>query len=262
MTMTATRSLGRPPQPPDPLHGDGHGGVPGDPRGGSGAMFDRIARRYDLLNRINSFGLDRSWRRKSVEALGLVPGSRVLDLATGTADVAIEVLRQEPRAKVIGIDPSPGMLDVGRRKVDLAGLGESVELKTGDAGDLPLDDGSVDGVIIAFGIRNVPDRPRALREMARVTRPGGRIVVLELTEPRSGLLAPFARFHIHRVVPRLGAWLSGFHEYRYLEESIAEFPSPREFIALARGAGCRTIAARPLAFGACHLFIATPEVGS
>jgi demethylmenaquinone methyltransferase/2-methoxy-6-polyprenyl-1,4-benzoquinol methylase len=98
--------------------------------------------------------------------------------------------------------------------------------------------------------------------MARVTRPGGRIVVLELNEPRSGILAPLARFHIHRVVPRLGAWLSGSREYRYLEESIAAFPPPREFVALARRAGWRVIAARPLAFGACHLFVAEPEVES
>lgn len=256
MTMTATRSLGRPPQPSDTARGER------GPAGGTGAMFDRIARRYDLLNRINSFGLDRSWRRKSVEALGLSPGSRVLDLATGTADVAIEVLRQEPRATVIGLDTSPRMLDVGRHKVEAAGLSERIELRTGDACELPLEDASVDGVVIAFGIRNVPDRARALREMARVTRPQGRLVVLELNEPRSGFLAPLARFHIHRVVPRLGAWLSGSREYRYLEESIAAFPPPQEFIDMVRGAGCLVIAVRPLAFGACYLFIAEREVKS
>ncbi len=199
---------------------------------GSGAMFDRIARRYDLLNRLSSLGFDRSWRRQAVEALDLEPGHRVLDLATGTADLALEILRQEPRAEVVGIDPSPRMLERARHKVDAAGLGGRVELRLGKAEELPLDDDSVDGTAIAFGIRNVPDRPRALSEMARVTRPGGRVVILELNEPRSGLLAPLARFHIHRVVPRLGAWLSGAGEYRYLEKSIADFPPDR---ATSRG---------------------------
>lgn len=247
MTMTALNSLESPNPPPT-----------GNTRGGSGAMFDRIAERYDLLNRISSLGLDRSWRRKSVEALELAPGFRILDLATGTADMVVEVLRQEPNARVVGIDPSPAMLELGRSKLATAGLGERVELLTGDAEDLPLDDDSVDGVCIAFGIRNVPNRERALREMARVTRPGGRIVILELSEPRRGLLAPFARFHIHHVVPRLGSWLSGSKEYHYLEESIAAFPPPREFAEVMNRSGCDVLAVRPLTFGACCLFIARP----
>jgi demethylmenaquinone methyltransferase/2-methoxy-6-polyprenyl-1,4-benzoquinol methylase len=227
-------------------------------RGGSGAMFDRIARRYDLLNRLSSFGRDRAWRRTAVAALDLAPGHRVLDLATGTADVALEVLRQQPAATVVGIDPSAGMLEVARRKVAAAGLAGRVELGHGDAEALPLADASVDGVIIAFGIRNVPDRERALREMARVTRRQGRIVILELSEPRSGLLAPLARFHIHHVVPRLGAWLSGGREYRYLESSIAAFPEPRELADLMRRCGCAVRLIRPLTFGACCLYVSQP----
>lgn len=229
------------------------------PAGGSGAMFDRIARRYDLLNRVNSFGLDRAWRRRSVEALGLSPGSRVLDLATGTADMALEILRQEPAAHVVGIDPSANMLALGREKIDAAGLAERIELRLGGAEELPLDDDSVDGACIAFGIRNVHDRKRAVSEMARVTRPGGRIVILELCEPRDGWMAPFARFHVHHVVPRLGAWLSGDREYRYLETSIAAFPSPRQFTELMSDAGCHVLAVRPFTFGACCLFIGEPD---
>ena len=244
MTTTATRSLDSPAS---------------SIQGGSGAMFDGIARRYDLLNRINSFGLDRFWRRRAVEALHLRPGSRVLDLATGTGDVALEVLRQEPQATVVGIDPSEKMLELGRHKVEVAGLGERIEMKIADAQDLPFEDDSLDGVVIAFGIRNVPDRAQALREMARVTRPGGRIVILELNEPRSGWIAPLARFHIHRVVPWMGSWLSGSREYRYLEKSIAAFPSPPEFIELMRRSGCQVLVGRTLALGACCLFIAEPE---
>jgi demethylmenaquinone methyltransferase/2-methoxy-6-polyprenyl-1,4-benzoquinol methylase len=235
---------------------------PGVPPGGSGAMFDRIARRYDLLNRVNSFGTDRSWRRRAVRSLRPRSGGLYLDLATGTADVALEVLRQEPGARVLGLDPSPGMLEVGRRKVATAGLGGAIELREGTAERLDLADASVDGVTVAFGIRNVPDRSRALDEMARVTHPAGRIAILELTEPRRGLIAPFARFHVHTLVPRLGAWLSGAHEYRYLEKSIAAFPAPEDFQAQMERSGLEVLEVCPLMFGACHLFVARPALAS
>ena len=193
---------------------------------GSGRMFDQIAHRYDLLNRINSLGLDRGWRKKTVASLGLRPGGRVLDLATGTADLPLEILRQAPEVTVVGLDPSPGMLDIGRRKVREDGLAEKVELIEGDAQALPFEDDAFDGITMAFGIRNVPDRGRALREMARVLRPGGRAAILELSEPRGGLMAPFARLHIHVVVPWVGSLLSGSAEYRYLQQSIEAFPAP------------------------------------
>ncbi len=224
-------------------------------------MFDRIARRYDLLNRVNSFGTDRSWRRRAVRSLRPRPGGFYLDLATGTADVALEILRQEAGARVLGLDPSPGMLEVGRRKVEAAGLGERIELREGKAEELDVADDSVDAVAVAFGIRNVPDRPRALREMARVTRADGRIAILELTEPRQGFMAPFARFHVHTLVPRLGAWLSEAREYRYLEESIAASPAPADFQAQMERSGLEVLEVRPLMFGACHLFVARPAPG-
>ena len=227
-------------------------------RQGSGAMFDKIAGRYDLLNRVISMGIDRRWRRRAVRELELRPGSRVLDLATGTADVALEVVRQEPSATVLGLDPSPRMLELGRRKIAALGLDRRIELIQGTAEELALDDDSVDGVTIAFGIRNVPDRERALTEMARVTRPGGRIAILELSEPRSGIVAPLARFHVHRVVPMIGAWLSGEREYRYLEESIAAFPAPGDFAEMMRAAGCEVLAVSPLTFGTCCLYVARP----
>lgn len=235
------------------------GSPSGEPPGGSGAMFDQIARRYDLLNRVNSFGTDRSWRRRAVRSLRLRPGGTYLDLATGTADVALEILRQESQARVLGLDPSPGMLEVGRRKVLAAGLGEEIELREGIAEELGLADDSVDGVTVAFGIRNVPDRGRALREMARVTRRDGRIAILELTEPRQGWMAPLARFHVHALVPRLGSWLSGAREYRYLEKSIAAFPSPADFKAQMESSELNVLEVRPLMFGTCHLFVARPS---
>jgi demethylmenaquinone methyltransferase/2-methoxy-6-polyprenyl-1,4-benzoquinol methylase len=225
-------------------------------REGSGAMFDGIARRYDLLNRVISLGIDQSWRRQTVAALNLSAGARILDLATGTADLAIMVARKEPGARVIGLDPSAGMLQVGQEKIARSGLAERVELVSGEAESLPFEDGSFDGICMAFGIRNVPDRERALREMARVVKPGGRIAILELSEPRGGVLASLCRFHIHTVVPYVGAILSGQREYHYLERSIAAFPSSEEFTARIAAAGLVPLETRSLTLGVCHLYVA------
>ncbi len=230
---------------------------------GSGAMFDRIAARYDLVNRVLSLGLDRGWRRRTVAALELSEHARVLDVATGTGDLAIEIARARPLATVLGIDPSPGMLAIAQRKLARRGLDRPpaarVTLQEGDAQHLPLANCSMDAATIAFGIRNVPDRGAALRELARVVRPGGRIAILELGEPRHGLFASAARFHTHHVVPRLGALLSGAREYAYLQRSIAAFPSAEAFAALMSEAGLEVLAITPLTFGACTLYVATPE---
>ncbi len=231
-------------------------------REGSGNMFDAIAGRYDAMNRILSLGIDQRWRKRTARALELRENARVLDLATGTGDLALEIVRQQPSAHVIGVDPSLKMLEVGREKVARRGAGERIELQVGDAEALPFGDGEFDGVCIAFGIRNVPDRARALREMARVTRPGGRVAVLELSEPNGGLLAPFARFHVHTVVPALGALLSGAREYRYLQRSIAAFPPAATFAQMMSESGLEVLAVNPLTFGVCHLYVGTPRLRS
>ncbi len=231
-----------------------------DVRGGSGAMFDRIAGRYDTLNRLLSLGVDQGWRRRTVSALSLGSGACVLDLATGTGDLAIAIARSRSDVRVVGLDPSAGMLAVGAEKLHRLELDERVELVEGDAEELPFDADRFDGVSIAFGIRNVPDRSRALREMARVTRPDGRVAILELGEPEGSILGPLARFHVHRVVPTLGAWLSGADEYRYLERSIAAFPPREEFAELMRQAGLEVLSVEPLTFGVCTLYVARPEV--
>ncbi len=223
---------------------------------GSGAMFDTIAGRYDLLNRLMSMGLDQGWRRKAVASLNVPEGGRVLDLATGTADLAIRIARAHPTATVVGVDPSEGMLAVGREKLADLGLDERVDLREGDAQALDLEDDAFDGVTIAFGIRNVPDRAKALREMARVVRPGGRIAVLELSAPRTGLLALAVRFQIRVVVPMIGRLLSGAAAYTYLRDSVEAFPTPDEFAAVVESAGLRMVKTHALGFGACALFVA------
>lgn len=228
------------------------------PAFGSGAMFDKIAARYDAMNRVLSFGLDRGWRRRTVRALALGDRPRVLDLATGTGDLAVDIARFHPDATVIGLDPSRQMLAIAQQKLATRRLADRVTLVRGDAQHLPYRDGELDAATIAFGIRNVPDRLAALREMARVVRPGGRVAVLELGEPRRGVLARAARFHTRHVVPRLGALLSGAREYRYLQRSIAAFPPSAEFAALMEQAGLHVIEVAPLTFGVCTLYVATP----
>jgi demethylmenaquinone methyltransferase/2-methoxy-6-polyprenyl-1,4-benzoquinol methylase len=224
-------------------------------------MFDAIAARYDTMNRLLSFGVDQGWRRKTVRALALTDGAQVLDVATGTADLAIQIATSSADGvRVVGLDPSEGMLEVGRSKVEAAGL-DAVELVRGDAQQLPFGDDEFDGVSIAFGIRNVPDRLQGLKEMSRVTKPGGRVVILELNEPRGGIMGPLARFHIRKVVPWMGALLSGAKEYRYLQESVAAFPAPEEFASLMGQAGLEVIEVHQLTFGVCCLYVAEPSVG-
>ena len=221
-------------------------------RGGSGQMFDAIAGRYDLVNRVISLGLDQRWRRTAVERLELQPGHRVLDVATGTGDVAARVLEACPTAIVTGVDPSRGMLDVARVKPACKG----VRFEEGDAMALPFGDATFDRAIIAFGIRNVADRPRGLAEIHRVLAPRGRLVVLELTEPAGGPLAPIARTFVHRVVPRVGALLSGADEYRYLERSIAAFPPAEAFADMVTEAGFATCRIEPVIAGVACVFVA------
>jgi demethylmenaquinone methyltransferase/2-methoxy-6-polyprenyl-1,4-benzoquinol methylase len=224
---------------------------------GSGAMFDRIAHRYDLVNRVLSLGLDHGWRRRASRALALGPEEtgEILDLATGTGDLAIAIAQMHRSARVLGTDPSPNMLAIGRQKT--APLGERVRLMAGDAQAIDTEDGRFAGVTIAFGIRNVPDRPLALREMARVTRSGGRVVVLELGEPNVGVLGPLARLWVRHAVPRIGALLSGAREYQYLQTSIAAFPPAHDFARIMEAAGLMGVTITPLTFGACTLYAGT-----
>jgi len=200
--------------------------------------FDAIAPRYDLTNRVISFGVDLHWRKVAVRQLGdLGPGAVVLDLACGTCDMALEVLRQRLAARVVGVDLSDKMLELARRK--LAGRAETrIELLTAPAETLPFADDSFEGITIAFGIRNVPDYRQGLREMLRVLKPGGRACVLEFSAPPSKLLWRLYNYYFFNVLPRVGGWLTGREAaYRYLTESVSQFPGAAEFGAAMEGAG-------------------------
>ena len=225
---------------------------------GSGQMFDRIASRYDLLNRIISFGIDRRWRAQLLNELGKGKTSGTfLDVATGTADVALAIAGKWNASKVIGLDPSVGMLEVGRMKVNKRLLDGRVELVEGDAQAMAFDDNTFSGACISFGIRNVPDRLKGLKEMSRVVEPGGKVVILELSEPPGGLMGFFAKLHVHHFVPWLGALLSGSSEYRYLQASISAFPPPQAFEQMMREAGLKDISSKRLTFGTAHLYVGT-----
>ena len=228
---------------------------------GSGAMFDRIAGRYDLLNRINSLGQDRAWRRRTIALLDLQPDDRLLDLATGTGDLLLEVGEMAPGVDSVGLDPSARMLEFARGKLVQAGL-RDVKLIEGDARALPFERYSFTAVTMAFGIRNVPERASVLSEAYRVLGPGGRVAILELSEPRLGVMSSMARVYIRTVVPLLGRVISGADAYRYLSRSIEAFPAPSDFAEEIRKAGFTEVTYEMFMFGACVLFMGTKEVES
>ena len=217
-------------------------------------MFTRIAGMYDRLNRVQSLGLDVLWRRRALAHLaGEVPSLRtILDLATGTADFAIAAARRFPCARVTGVDLTPAMLDVGRRKVEAAGLGARVSLEEGNACALACADVSFDAAVCAFGFRNFPDHAAVLREVARVLAAGGHLLVLELFRPRFRLLASTTAAWM-ACVSRLFA-RGARADYAYLRASINETSTVEEFGRLASEAGLETVR-RKFFFPACSCLI-------
>lgn len=223
-------------------------------------MFDAIARRYDTLNHVLSIGLDRRWRKQAILALRLKPNDRLLDMCTGTGDLAVAAVTAPVGAAgdVVGIDFSGEMLRLGLAKVRTAGLSARVHLARGDATSVPLPDESVDAAAVAFGIRNVVDRDRGCREFARVLRPGGRLAVLEFGTPQMPGLKQLYQWYFRAVLPRIGGLISGNRSaYAYLPASVGEFPSPEAFADVLRRAGFSHVDWKSLTFGAVCLYIAT-----
>jgi demethylmenaquinone methyltransferase / 2-methoxy-6-polyprenyl-1,4-benzoquinol methylase len=216
------------------------------PAEGVQRMFDRIAPVYDAMNRVMTAGLDRRWRRITVEQV-VRKGDRVLDACCGTGDLAIAA--EARGADVVGLDFSEAMLERARSK------SREIEWVRGDVLALPFDDASFDGVTVGFGVRNVDDLEAGLRELRRVLRPGGRIGILEITRPR-GALAPFYRLWFDRVVPAIGRAVPGGAAYTYLPASVRRFPAPEELAALLEDAGFAAVRFRLFAGGIVALHVA------
>ena len=219
-------------------------------------MFDAIASRYDLLNHLLSAGLDRAWRVRAVTALTLTGTETLLDLCTGTGDLALAaVARRDGARRVVGIDFASEMLRRGQAKIRERALGERIRLVLGDATQVPLPDASVDAATMAFGIRNVQEPEKALGEVHRVLRPGGRVAILEFGEPRPRLLRAVYLWYFRRVLPRIGRCVSGHSSaYTYLPSSVGTFFSPGAFCDLLRTGGFSEVRAVPLSFGIVYLY--------
>jgi len=216
-------------------------------REGVWAMFDRIAPRYDFLNRLLSGGLDVAWRKHMADLLPAGDKVELLDIATGTGDQIFHILERDRRiTRAVGVDLAEKMLEIGREKVKQRGLEKIITLQTADALKLPFPDGGFDAVTISFGIRNVVDVPAALREMRRILRPGGRALILECSKPDSSLLRFGYNIYMRHVMPSIGALVSGDGAaYRYLNRTIETFPYGEAFCALMRDAGFSSVKASP-----------------
>jgi demethylmenaquinone methyltransferase/2-methoxy-6-polyprenyl-1,4-benzoquinol methylase len=222
-------------------------------------MFDAIAGRYDFLNHLLSGGIDRRWRRKAIRSLALTGRERVLDLCTGTADLAIAARTARPgAARVVGVDFAGGMLRVGSEKLRHRGLHDSIALVRGDATRIPAASRSVDAVTVAFGIRNVENAEAACAEIYRVLAPGGRIAILEFALPTVPGVRSAYLWYFEHVLPRLGRMISRHDAaYTYLPESVGAFPLPDEFVKLLRQTGFVNICAGSLTFGVVYLYTAS-----
>ncbi|MBN2644182.1 MAG: bifunctional demethylmenaquinone methyltransferase/2-methoxy-6-polyprenyl-1,4-benzoquinol methylase UbiE [Desulfuromonadaceae bacterium] len=220
------------------------------------AMFNDIAPRYDLLNRLLSLGIDRSWRRFAVGQLQIPPGGMVLDMATGTGDVALEIASRTPDSvMIIGEDFTQGMLLKGREKIAASPYRHRIELVNAPCEAIPHPDNLFDGVTIAFGIRNVVDRQAGLAEMCRVLKPGGRAVILEFSTPSNPLFKAIYTTYFHQILPTIGGLLSKRSAYKYLPDSVAGFPPQEQFKSMMRDAGFIDVRHHDLTFGIASVYV-------
>jgi demethylmenaquinone methyltransferase/2-methoxy-6-polyprenyl-1,4-benzoquinol methylase len=220
-------------------------------------MFDAIAPRYDLLNHVLSAGLDRRWRDVAVDALALPPGARVLDLCTGTGDLAVATVRRVQGSTVVGVDFASEMLRLALAKVRDLGLGTRIRLVRGDATQIPLGEASCDGAAVAFGIRNVAEPGLALVELARVLRPGGRLAILEFGQPRIPGIRTLYAWYFRYLLPFVGRLVSKHQSaYSYLPASVGAFPPPGKFLQMCESSGFTRARAVPLTFGIVYLYVA------
>lgn len=220
-------------------------------------MFDNIAPAYDFMNRAMTFGIDRRWRRIAVDMVAHNPHDSILDIATGTGDLAMLLARRTQARRITGLDLSQGMIDIGRRKIERAGLAGRIELICSDSLAMPFADAQFDAITVAYGVRNFADLLAGYREMARVLRPGGTLTVIELCTPTARLVRPLYRLYTRRIIPLMGRLVSkDVRAYSYLPESIAAVPQRGGMTALMEQAGFSDAAWRTLTFGTCAIYTA------
>ncbi len=210
-------------------------------------MFDRISPKYDVLNHLLSLNIDKAWRRKTAKAVAMAYPSRILDLATGTADLAILLAKHNPQAHIIGMDISEKMLEIGKRKVDKKNLIHQIELRTGDAASLPFEDNTFDAVTVAFGVRNFENLDKGLSEIHRVLKPMGQVFILEFSMPDKFPIKQVYKLYFKYILPKIGKWVSkDSYAYSYLPASVEKFPNPWDFL--------RTLSLHGLREGSIRLF--------
>lgn len=218
-------------------------------------MFDGIAPYYDFLNRLLSLGIDTTWRKRAIAQLESADPKYILDVATGTADVALEIARRLQPTQVIGLDIAPQMLDVGREKIRKKGLEEVIQLQVGDSENLPFENNTFDALTVAFGVRNFEHLEKGLQEMYRVLKPGGKLVVLEFSKPRVFPFKQLYDFYFRNILPAVGRLTSKDpRAYRYLYESVQAFPDREQFTNILSKTGYKSNQCIPLTLGVCSIY--------
>ena len=218
-------------------------------------MFDSIAYRYDFLNRFLSAGIDIIWRKNALKELKKLDPKKILDVATGTADVAIMATNSLHPEKIIGIDISDGMLNFGRKKIEKLNLGKVIELVNGDSETINFADNSFDAVTVAFGVRNFQNLEKGLGEIKRVLRPGGKLVVLEFSKPKTVGIKQLYNVYMKVVAPGMGKLFSkNRNAYKYLDESIKKFPEGKNFTTILDNLGYRNTYCKPQSLGICSIY--------
>lgn len=217
-------------------------------------MFNNISGRYDFLNHFLSLGIDKIWRKKAVKMLREINPKRMLDLATGTGDFAIESLKLQPE-EIVGIDISEGMLEVGRTKMKKRNVDHIISMRLGDSEDLPFEDGYFDAFTVGFGVRNYQNLEKGLGEMLRVLRPEGKGIILEFSKPKKFPIKQYYAFHSRYIIPFFGKRISKDEKaYAYLPESVAAFPEGKDFEAILEKVGYRNVQSKLVAGGIATIY--------
>ena len=221
------------------------------------AMFDRISPKYDALNHLFSLNIDKVWRRKTAKTVSKSHPKAILDLATGTADLAIAMAKRNPQAHIIGMDISEKMLEIGKAKVAQQNLESQIELRLGDAASLPFEEGAFDAVTVAFGVRNFENLSKGLAEISRVLKTNGQVCILEFSMPETFPVKQLYRLYFKRVMPKIGKWLSKDDgAYSYLPASVEKFPKPAVFSDMLTSFGLKTQHIKRFSLGIATLYVA------